>query len=162
MQSTHNLESPDWAGFEQWVEDQWRCEEPVYISEDMKKIIASTTTFSDEPIGPLCEHVKSEVFVSLMPASFANSYIVNTNEDASHLRDLFSVHKQPQPIILVYPFQTKRYHCDNPLLSEALSKETPTIVNLLTDHFGHRFVTGIKCIYTNCVYVARCNITLYV
>ena len=137
------------------MEDQWRCEEPVYISEEMKKIIASTTSFSDKPIGPLYEHVESDVLLSLMhmPASFANSYIVNTTEDASHLRDLFSVHKQPQPIILVYPYQNKRYHCDNPLLSEALSKETPTIANLLTDHFGHRFVTGIKCIQTVYSYI---------
>ena len=110
----------------------------------MKKIIASTS-FSVEPIGPLSEHVISVFFISLMPASFANSYIVNTSEDASHLRNLFTVHKQPQPVILVYPFQCERYHCDNPLLSEALTQEKPVIANLLTDHFGHRFVTGIKC-----------------
>ena len=93
-----------------------------------------------------------------MPASFANSYIVNTEEDASHLRNLFTVHKRPQPIILVYPLQSEGYHSDNPLLSEALNKEKPVIANLITDHFGHRFVTGIKiacklCLATH-IYIA--------
>ena len=162
MESIHNLEPPDWTGLEQWVEDQWRCEEPIYVSQDMKKIIASTTSFSVEPIGPLNEHVVSELFVCLMPASFANSYIVNTEEDAFHLRNLFTVHKRPQPIILVYPLQSERYHCDNPLLSEALNKEKPVIANLITDHFGHRFVTGIKiacelCLATHIyIYLYHC------
>ena len=143
MQSIHNLESIDWTGYEQWVEDQWRSEEPIYVSQDMKRKIESTTSFSVKPIGPLREHVASEFFVRLMPESFANSYIVNSNEDASHLKDLFSVYKQPQPVILVYPFQTERYQCDNSLLSEALNKENPVITNLLIDHFGHHFVPGM-------------------
>lgn len=109
----------------------------------MKEIIEGTISFSAKPIGPLCEPVMSDFFVRLMPASFANAYIVNTNEDASHLQNLFSVHKQLQPVVLVYPFQTERYHCDNPLLSQALNQETPIIANLLTDHFGHGFITGV-------------------
>ena len=51
----------------------------------------------------------------------------NTNEDASQLQNLFSVQKQPQSVILLYPFQTERYYCDNPLLSQALNQETPII-----------------------------------
>ena len=146
MQSILNLASADhldWTGFEQWMEDQWRCEEPIYVSQDMKEITEGTTSFSAKPIGSLCEHVVSDLFVRLMPASFANAYIFNTNEDASHLWNLFSVHKQPQPVILVYPFQTERYHCDNLLLSQALNQGTPIIGNLLTNHFGHGFITGI-------------------
>ena len=63
------------------------------MSEDMKEITESTTSFSAKPIGPLSEHVMLDFFVYLMPASFANAYFVNTNEDASHLENLFSVHK---------------------------------------------------------------------
>lgn len=87
----------------------------------------------------------SDFFVRLMPASFANAYITNANKDASHLQNLFSVHKQLQPVILLYPFQTERYHCNDPLLplSQTLNKETLIIGNLLTDHFGHGFITGI-------------------
>ena len=145
MQSILNLASADhlvWTGFEQWMEDQWRCEEPIYVSQDMKEIIESTTSLSAKTIGPLSEHVISDFFVCLMPASFANAYIVNRNEDASHLRNVFSVHKQLQPVILVDPFQTERYQCDNPLLSQALNQETPIIGNLLTDHFVHGFIMG--------------------
>ena len=52
---------------------------------NMKKIIASITSFSVEPIGPLSEHAISELFIRLILASFANSYFVNTYE---HLRNL--------------------------------------------------------------------------
>ena len=107
MESIYNLEPPDWTGFEQWVEYQWRCEEPIYVSQDMKKIIASTTSFSVESIGPLNEHVVSELFVCLMPASFANSYIVNTEEDASHLRNLSLFTNGLNQSFLFIPFKVK-------------------------------------------------------
>ena len=135
------LESPDWTGFEQWIEDTWRIEEPVYISKDMKKMVAGTTSFSSPPIGPLGEHVKSGIFANLMSPSFANSYVVNTNEDAALLSKMFDDNNQPQPVILVYPHFQPRYQ-DLPMnrpIVEALNNETPLIANLVVDHFGHRF-----------------------
>ena len=84
-QSIHHLDSPDWAEFDQYLEDGWRLEEPVFISEDVKKQITSSSSFSATPIGPVKEHVVAEEFHSLMPPAFASSYIVNTCEDAAQL-----------------------------------------------------------------------------
>ena len=143
----HNVDSPDWDEFDQYVEDMWRSQEPIFIKEDTKKIIEKETSFSAPPIGPVGEHVISDVLHQLMPPAFSNSYIVNSGDDAAHLREVLKFHNQPQPDIIVYPFQTKRYDCDllsNPSIREALNTENPTIANILIDHFGHKFSSGKK------------------
>ena len=134
------------------MEDSWRLDEPVFISEDVKKQIASNTSFSAKPIGPISEHVIAEEFHCLMPTAFASSYVVNTNDDAARLRKLLCDYSQPQPSILVYPYSTQRYQ-DLPIngsIAEALNNENPLIANLLVDHFGHRFshIHGKKFIPT--------------
>ena len=48
--SLHNVDSHDW---DQYVEDQWRSEKSVYITQDMKKIIENDTQYSATPIGPI-------------------------------------------------------------------------------------------------------------
>ena len=149
-QFIHHLDSSDWAEFEQYLEDGWRLEEPIFISEDVKKQIASSSSFSATPIGAVKEHVVAEEFHNLMPLDFASSYIVNTCEDAAHLRKLLDEFNQPQPSILVYSYSTQRYNdlpMPNKAIVKALSKENPVIANLLVDHFGHHFsyMHGMKC-----------------
>ena len=95
--SIHNVESHDWDGFNQYLEDVWRSEKPVCVTQDMKKIIESDASFSATPIGPIDEHVASETFLRLIPPSFANSYIVNSNDGAAYMRKLLTDHKLPQP-----------------------------------------------------------------
>lgn len=92
-------------GFDQYVEDTWRSQEPVLITEEMKKIIEKETLFSALPIGPIGEHVISDVLHQLMPPAFSNVFIVNSGDDAAPLRKLLTFHNQPQPDIIVYPFQ---------------------------------------------------------
>ena len=116
----------------------------------MKRIVADTTAFSSAPVGPVAEHVKSDIFASIMPPSFANSYLVNTNEDAVLLSKLFADNNQPQPTSLVYPHFEPRYQnlpMNRPIV-EALNNESPLIANLIVDHFGHRFshLQGKKCL----------------
>ena len=144
----HNVDSPDWDGFNQYVEDSWRSKEPVCITEEMKKIIEKETSFSALPIGPIGEHVISDVLHQLMPPAFSNAFIVNSEDDAVQLRKLLTFHNQPQPDIIVYPFQAERYN-DNDLPSQpsfrdALNTENTTIANILIDHFGHTFSSGKK------------------
>lgn len=134
------------------MDDGWRLEEPVFVSEDVKKKIASNSSFSAKPIGPIGENVIAEQFQCLMPAAFASSYVVNTNEDAACLRKILCDNNQPQPNILVYPYLQPRYQ-DLPVsgsITEALNNENPTIANLIVDHFGHRFsyIHGKKCTAT--------------
>lgn len=143
------------------MEDGWRLEEPIFISEDVKKQIASSSSFSATPIGPVKEHVVAKEFHNLMPPAFASSYIVNTCEDAAHLRRLLDEFYQPQPSILVYPHSTQRYNdlpIPNKAIVEALSKENPVIANLLVDHFNRHFsyMHGMKYAtnhsqYKNCI-----------
>lgn len=144
--SLHNVDSHDWDGFDQYVEDQWRSEKPVYITQDMKKIIENDTQYSATPIGPIGEHVSSESFLRLIPPSFANSYIVNSCDDAAHMRKLLADHKLPQPNVIAYPYHNQRYNYDlincNPSILEALNQEKPIIANLLIDHFGQSFISG--------------------
>jgi len=144
------IDSPDWIEFDQYLEDNWRLEEPVYITQDMKKIIESDASLSATPIGPIDEHIASEVFLHLIPPSFANSYIVNSFDDADHIQKLLTDHKLPHPNIIVYPYQSQRYNYDllsncNPSILEALNEEKPIIANLLIDHFGGSFISGKKC-----------------
>ena len=115
----------------------------------MKKIIESDASFSATPIGPINEHVASEIFLHLIPPSFANSYIVNSFDDAAYMQKLLIDHKLPQPNIVVYPYQSQRHNHEllgncNPSILEALNLEKPIIANVLVDHFGHSFITGKK------------------
>jgi len=45
------------------IEDNWRSEQPVYITQNIKKIIENDASFSATPIRPIDEHVASEVFL---------------------------------------------------------------------------------------------------
>ena len=57
------------------------------------------------------------------------------------MRELFKAYKQPQPDLIVYPFDTTKY----PIVEthHILSVENPILANLLIDFFGDRFCKGI-------------------
>ncbi|XP_065898061.1 uncharacterized protein [Dysidea avara] len=117
-------ELPDWEGFDQYLEDMWSEEKPVIISQEVEDIIASES-FSAKPIRPIGAHIP-DGFSQVIPQSFASSYVVNSHEDAAKLQKVLSDHKQPQPSILVYPYET-------------IANGDSVIKKLLMDHFGHRF-----------------------
>ena len=55
--------------------------------------------------------------------------------------ELFKAYKQPQPDLIVYPFDTPKY----PIVEthHILSVEDPILANLLIDFFGDRFSKGM-------------------
>ena len=105
----------------------WSEEKPVIISQEVEDIIASES-FSAKPIRPIGAHIP-DGFSQVIPQSFASSYVVNSHEDAAKLQKVLSDHKQPQPSILVYPYET-------------IANGDSVIKKLLMDHFGHRFNFG--------------------
>ena len=116
-------------------------EHPVYVSEEMRDIIENTSTFSFKPIGPIADQaVSSYLFQGPIPQSFLHSYVVNSAEDADGMRELFKAHKQPQPDLIIYPFDTPVY----PIVKKhhILRGENPILANLIIDFFGDRFSKG--------------------
>jgi len=143
----------DGSGFEDYLNDRWRDECPVYVSEEMQCLIKNNPEFSVSPIGPIADHINSQCFHRLIPPSFANSYVVYSNQDVLTLRKLFNANDEAQPCIIVYPLQTEMYKDvdeDTKANAEAvaaLKSENPTIANLLIDHFAaHTECKLYKCI----------------
>ena len=60
-------DSPDWDGFNRYLENMWSEQEPIFITEEMKNIVEKESSFSAVPIGPVGEHVISGVLHQLMP-----------------------------------------------------------------------------------------------
>lgn len=113
-------------------------EVPVNVSEEMKELIKCSKAFSLPPIGPVGDHINSEVFQRSLPASFLHSYLVNSFEDANQFYQLFVVNKEPPPTVVVYPFKHQLHYDDvkmNVQMLEALQSENPIIANLIIDHF---------------------------
>ena len=114
---------------------------PVNVSEKMQCLIKNEQNFSVTPIGPIGHHIISGFFHQIISPSFASSYVANCEQDAYLLRELFTVNKEPQPDIIVYPHQIKMYKDlnkdkkANDKTIAALKLEDPTIANLLIDHF---------------------------
>ena len=79
----------------------------------MRDIVESISTFSLKPIGPITDCVVSSFLLQgPIPQSFLSSYIVNSEEDAEKMCELFKAYKQPQPNMIVYPFDTPKYSCN--------------------------------------------------
>ena len=57
------------------------------------------------------------------------------------MHELFKAYKQPQPDLIVYPFNTPKY----PIVEthRILSVENPIFAKLFIDFFGDRFSKGI-------------------
>lgn len=124
------------------LQEEMMNENPVYVSEEMRDIVESVSTFSFKPIGPIADCVvSSELLQGPISQSFLSSYIVNSAEDAEKMRELFKAYKQPQPDLIVYPFDTPKY----PIVEthHILSVENPILANLLIDFFGDKFSKGI-------------------
>ena len=104
----------------------------------MRDIVESISTFSSKPIGPISDCVvSSDLLQGPIPQLFLSSYVINSDEDAEKMRELF----KPQPDLIVYPFDTPKY----PIVEThyILSAENPILANLFIDFFGDRFGKGI-------------------
>ena len=73
----------------------------------MKQLIKCIKEFSLPPNGPIADHIKSTFLQHSIPASFLQSYTVNSSEDAYQL---FAANKEPPPTVVIYPFQHQTYH----------------------------------------------------
>lgn len=78
------------------LQEQMINENPVYVSEEMRDIVESISSFSFKPIGPIADCVvSSKLLQGPIPQSFLSSYIVNSAEDAEKMHKLFKAYKQP-------------------------------------------------------------------
>jgi len=74
---------PEWSGLDAMLQEQIMHENPVYVSEEMKNVVDSVSTFSFKPMGLITDCVvSSDLLQGSMPQSFSRSYIVNPAEDA--------------------------------------------------------------------------------
>ena len=124
------------------LQEQMMNENPIYVSEETRDIIENVSTFSFKPIGPITDYVVSSgLLQGPIPQSFLSSYIVNSEEDAEKCVNC-SACKQPQPDLIVHPFDTPKY----PIIEthHILSAENPILANLFIDFFGDRFSKGIN------------------
>ena len=125
-----------------YLKDKWEHEQPVYVSEKMQSLIKENPEFSVSPIGPIADYINSGCFHRLISPSFANSFIVNSDQDVPIMRKLFDANDEPHPCIIVYPHQTKMYQDvskdkkANAKAIAALKLENPIVANLLIDHFA--------------------------
>ena len=117
----------------------------VKISAQMQDIINQHPSFTEKPIGPVHQFLSSR-FKSQLPVAFLHVYVVTNQEDAALLTSLCKKHHESIPEIIVFPF-VKTIYDDlekdsrvDPGAVEALSKENPTLANLLIDYFElHKF-----------------------
>ena len=105
----------------------------------MVELIKSTESFTLPPIGPVGDHISSTNLRCLIPASFLQSYVVNSVQDAKLLYQLFVDNKHLPPTVMIYPFDHQTHYDDdvqmNKQMLEALQAENPIIANLIVDHF---------------------------
>lgn len=98
-----------------------------------------------KPIGPVHQFLSS-CFQRQLPVAFLHVYVVTNQEDAALLKALCKKHHEPIPDVIIYPL-TKIMYDDldkdsrvDPGAVEALSKENPTLANVLVDYFElHKF-----------------------
>jgi len=117
----------------------------VKISSKMQNIIQLQPSFTKKPIGPVYQFLSSH-FQSQLPVAFLNAYVVTNEEDAALLKALCMKSHEPIPDVIVYPFakvmydDLKKDSRVDPGAVEALSKENPTLANVLIDYFElHKF-----------------------
>ena len=127
----------DWDEYDKYIKETWMDEIPVYVSEEMKELIKGSEVFSFPPIGPVGDHINSVVFQHQIPPSFLQSYVVNSNEDATQFHQLFVANKEHPPSVIVYPFKNQIHYDDvkmDPQMIKALQSENPIIANLIIDN----------------------------
>ena len=158
--STNDNFNSELSKYEEYLKEEMKNDisSPVNVSEKMQCLIKNKQNFSVTPIGPIGDHIISGFFHQIISPSFASSYVANCNQDALLLRELFTVNKEPQPNIIVYPHQTEMYKDvkkdkkANDKTIEALKLENPTIANLLIDHFN---------VHTECKYTCmHCSLAI--
>ena len=98
-------------------------------------------TFQNKSNENFSLHISSTNLQHLIPASFLQSYIVNSVQDARLLHQLFVDNKHIPPTVMIYPFDNQTHYDDvklNKQMLEALQAENPIIANLIVDHFEDR------------------------
>ena len=128
----------DWDEYDKYIKETWMDDMPVYVSEEMKQLIKSSKEFSLPPIGPIDDHIKSAFLQHSIPASFLQSYIVNSSKDAYQFHQLFAANKEPPPTVVIYPFQHQTHYDGvnmNAQMLEILKSEDTVVGNLIVDHF---------------------------
>jgi len=119
--------------------NSFQLEPTIRLSKEMQTIIKNHESFLFKPYGPLHEYI-SDCFKANLPAAFLHSYLLDNQTDKRALIDLCHAYNETAPITLVLGFTNKMYDLKNdPQASgdsvELLSKEEPTIANLLIDYF---------------------------
>jgi len=125
--------------------ESFMLQKAVKISSKMQGIIQLHPSFTEKPIGPVHQFLSSH-FQHQLPVAFLNAYVVTNQEDATMLKALCKKNHEPIPDVIVYPF-VKIMYDDlekdsrvDPRAVEALSKENPTLANVLIDYFElHKF-----------------------
>lgn len=117
----------------------------IKISSKIQDIIQQHPLFTEKPIGPVHQFLSSH-FQCQLPLAFLNAYVVTNEEDAALLKTLCKKNHEPIPDIIVYPFAKTMYDDlekdsrVDPGAVETLSKENPTLANVLIDYFElHKF-----------------------
>ena len=111
----------------------------------------SHPSFSSPPMGPIGDCIVSDKLCSLIPWSFATSYLVHSGEDVCILHELVAAHGETHPTVLVYPrCETMNIVDENltifDMLMASLLSENLTIVNVVIDWFGT--TTDMPCEFT--------------
>ena len=125
--------------------ESYMHQKAVKISSQMQDIIKLHPSFTEKPIGPVHQFLSSH-FQRQLPVTFLHVYVVTNQEDAALLTALCKKHHESIPDVIVYPFAKIMYNDlekdsrVDPGAVEALSKENPTLANVLIDYFElHKF-----------------------
>ena len=142
-----NSDEHVWGGqmleeYDEYLRGLWNDDPVVYASEELQQTIKNHHGFSAVPLGPIGDCIVSNQLRDAVPQSFTASYVVNCVQDSRILRELVSTHGDPQPTIIVYPYQQEMYTTVDENITvdtvpiATLRLENPTIANLVIDHFG--------------------------
>lgn len=139
---------PSEKDWEDYFREKWNNEPAAHLSEELQQAIKSHPNFSTPPLGPIGDYIVSDKLRSLIPQSFATSYVVHSGEDVHIMRELASAHGEPHPAVMVYPQCETMNTVDKNLTvfdmsMASLQCENPTIANVVIDWFGT--TTGMLC-----------------
>ena len=139
---------PSEQEWEDYFREKWNDEPAAYLSEELEQAIKSHPGFSSPPMGPIGDCIVSDKLRSLIPWSFATTYLVHSGEDVRILHELVAAHGETHPTVLVYPrCETMNTVDENLTIFDmpmaSLLSENPTIANVLIDWFGT--TAGMPC-----------------
>ena len=92
--------------------------------------------------------MKSAFLQHSIPASFLQSYIVNSFKDVYQFHQLFAANKDPPPTVVIYPFKHQTNYDDVNMNAQrlgTLKSEHPVIAKLIVDYFENHLKGKVKC-----------------